>query len=260
LKRVDPDVLILINSYSKEVLIEACQAQSVPTIEFQHGTIHESHLGYSYPDERSKQMFPDYLFTFGEFWKEAVSYPIPKDRVRAVGYPYLESHLENEPTGSEGGEELLFISQAAIGKKLSKLAVEASQHPEFEHDITYKLHPKEYNGWHRKYPNLVSADISIIAGPDPTLYDLFRRATAQIGVFSTAVYEGLCFDLDTYIYNLAESASIRALIQSGVATKVDDVDQLVEGVKERSEPFDREYFFDSNAVEKMRREIAKVKG
>ncbi|GAB3705847.1 hypothetical protein [Halorubrum pallidum] len=256
--QVDPELVVIIASYGRETFIEVCQQQDVPVVELQHGVIYPNHFGYAYPSPRTKETFPDYLLTFGEFWTDAAEFPIPKERVIPVGYPYLEqaAHTYDDV---ETTDRLLFISQGTIGKQLSKFAVAVNQHPEISSEVVYKLHPGEYDRWRSEYPWLVDTDIEVIDTSEPALYRLFAEASGQIGVYSTALYEGLQFGLETYLYDCEEGETLQRLLDDGVATLVSSVDQLVSALDNDSKEFDREQYFATDATSRICETLGEIR-
>lgn len=249
LKRLDPSLLVLTVSYDNELIIEACHDLGIPVAELQHGIIHDQHVGYDFPGERTKRQFPDYLLTFGTFWNDIAAYPLPDDRIVPVGYPYLDQ-TRSEYRSVETKQQVLFISQGTIGTELSKVAVELASHPEVEFDVVYKLHPGEYDRWKQEYPWLRGSDVDIVASSEPPLYRLFAESAAQVGVYSTALYEGLAFDLETYIYSLPGAKALDPLVESGSATRVSSVDAIVRQLGTGPKSFDREHYFAPDASER----------
>ncbi|WP_198667840.1 hypothetical protein [Saliphagus sp. LR7] len=273
-ERLDPDLVVLVVSYGKETAIEVCSDLGIPVVELQHGVINPYHVGYSFPGDRTKETFPDYLFTFGEFWGETVEVPIPGDRVYPVGYPHLEaslSELERDNEGGsgdangdrsgdesdEGGEQLLVVSQGTIGRELSRFAAALAEG--FPGEIVYKLHPGEYDGWADSYPWLREADVDVRADAD--LYDLFAESAAQIGVYSTALYEGLAVGLDTYLLECPGVVQLKPLVDRGYATVVDSPESFLVAFEagESSPPEDRTPFFVPNAVDNIEAALADVR-
>lgn len=251
LRRLDPNLVILVVSYGKEAFIEACNALDIPVIELQHGVIHSKKLEYAYPN---KTTFPDYLFVWGEFWKNIIEFPIDRDNIIPVGYPYLEKRYQ-EFKDCERKDQILFISQGNIGEQLSQFAVEVSQHPQVSSDIVYKLHPGEYERWQDEYPWLVDSDLTIIDSSEPPLYKLFAESNVQIGVGSTAVYEGLCFELETYVCDYPKSSVLKPLVEEGTAELISSVDELVSSLGTKKGAFDREYYFEPNANDNIFRAL-----
>lgn len=250
LKRVDPKLAVVVTSYTNETFVEACKKQGIPIVELQHGVIHQNHLGYSYPEPRIKKTFPDYLLVWGEYWKNVVEYPIPNDRVIPVGYPYLEQTVEMYE-GRQSIDQILFISQGTIGRQLSKLAMKINKHPNINSDIVYKLHPGEYDRWRDEYPWLTDAGFEIIDSSDPPLYELFAESSVQVGVYSTAVYEGLAFDLETYVYDCSGSDVLEPLIKEGSAELISSADDLATSLGAEKNSFESGYYFAPNATETM---------
>lgn len=257
LRRVDPEVVLLVVSYDRETFVEACQRQGVPTVELQHGVVSHQHLGYAYPGERTKRTFPDYLLTFGEFWTDTVSFPLGEDRIYPVGYPYLESRLSEYDTRSD--DSVVFISQGTIGAGLSRFALEvAERRPDL--DIVYKLHPGEYGRWMDDYPWLVDAPFTVVGADGPELYDLFADAATQVGVYSTALYEGLCFDLDTYVVDLPGNSYMDALVARGAATRVSSPAELLDDMSnENSVHVDTDEFFRPNALSNIEAALSEIR-
>jgi hypothetical protein len=256
LRRVDPELALMVVSYGREPFVEACKNVGITTIELQHGTFSRYHLGYSYPGTRSKEAFPDYFFTFGEFWGSMAELPISDDYVVPVGYPYLESEVEKR-TADTLDNRIIFLSQGTVGPHLSQFAVEFAE-AEPNLDVVYKLHPGEYSRWEREYPWLVEAPLTV--STDTPLYDLFTSATAQVGVYSTALYEGLCFDLATYVVDLPGVAYMNRLIEQGGAERVESPGELSRAFgTHSSETVDTEPFFRTGAVENVRDAIATVR-
>jgi len=250
LQRIDPDVAVVVVSYGKEPFILECKNLGIPVAELQHGVIYPHHLAYSYPGDRTKAAFPDYLLVWGEFWREHTEFPIPDERVIPVGYPYLDQRVE-QYAGVESENKLLFISQGTIGEQLSKFALEVADHPDIEYEVVYKLHPGEYDRWREEYPWLVDADFQVVDSSDPPLYRLFAESTAQVGVGSTAVYEGLAFELETVVYNCPGVEKLQPLVNEGTAEQVTSADDLAAVLGSGGVSFDRERLFASGATERM---------
>jgi hypothetical protein len=259
LERINPSVVVVVVAYGKETLIEACKRKDIPVVELQHGVIYDDHFEYSYPEDKPKTTFPDYLLTFGEFWTENVRFPIPDERVIPVGYPYLEGRLDAYDD-VKSSDQLLFISQGTIGHELSQFALAVHEDPRIDHEVVYKLHPGEYDRWRDKYPQLAGADVRVIDEPEPPLYQLFAESSAQIGVGSTAVYEGLCFDLETFVFDTDGAEVLRPLVEDGTASLIRDVDGLAVGIGSMiRDHFDQEWFFESDAGSNIIQELRRIK-
>jgi len=251
-KRVDPEIAVVVAGAYQKNFIEVCKDNDVPVVELQHGGGHHKHLGYTFPEDVTLQVFPDYLFVFGDFWKDTVDYPIPDENVYAVGYPYLEEERKKYSNKRNSGK-VIFISQGTIGKRLSKFATRFSEHND-DYEIIYKLHPGEYSRWQNEYPWLVDAPLEVIDDDSIPLYKLLAESEALVGVYSTVIYEGLIFDLDIYL--LADVPWVTLmdyLVEQDVATKVTSAKELKELLEQpdSESDFDIDYFFRPNPIENI---------
>jgi len=225
LDRHDPSLVIVVVSYGKETFIEACRERSIPVVELQHGVITRYHYGYSYPGERQKEAVPDRLLTFGEYWNETVPYPEGMT-AEAVGYSFLERQYERYERETSG-DSVVFISQHNhVGRPLSRLAVDLGDYTTSQTEVIYKLHPEEYESWRSRYPWLEGSDVEVVGIDGPSLYELFGRASAVTGVYSTALFEGLKFDLPVYLLREPGISYLSDLIDAGAATVVDSAAEL----------------------------------
>lgn len=259
LRRVNPAVVLLVVSYTRGTFIETCKQMDVPVVELQHGTPTPDHPGYAFPGERTKQSFPDYLFTYGDFWTERISYPIDEDRIYSVGYPYLEQQ-KAKYSDAESDERILFISQGTIGEELTKFAADyASMDPDKE--VVVKLHPEEYEGWNEQYPWLDTSKITVIDGDSPPLYELLATAAAQIGVYSTVIYEGLCFELDTYLLDIPGVEKTKHLTDRNVATLISKPEDLRTHLRatKRDSTFDKEWYFRSQPIRNIETALSDIR-
>ncbi|TKX82266.1 hypothetical protein [Halorubrum sp. SD626R] len=257
LRRINPKVLIIECSYGKETLIEVSKSLNIPVIELQHGIITKHHLGYSYKNA-TKRMFPDYLLVWGDYWKESAEIPLPDDRVISTGYPYLD-YKKEEHNNINTRKQVVFISQDTIGEELSELAVSLSQYDNFDYKIVYKLHPKEYQKWKGKYPNLLRADLRVVGGDGPGIYKLLAESSIQIGVYSTALFEGIAFGLDTYVYKISGWRSIEELVNNGPAQVISSPKQVLSLIGQSNKNEKSIHIFKNNGVKNTIEEINRIK-
>jgi len=162
---------------------------------------------------------------------------------------------------------VLFISGAAYGDQLSRVALELLNESRRRGDkkvkIIYKLHPDEFGSWKERYPELVKEkDISVIDSRDVSIYEFFDGADAQVGVFSTALYEGLAFQLRTFILDIPFAAEFIDFCKSGNGTLISDGKQLYDALVSDSgtKAIDTEKFWKSGARENIVKRIKEIAG
>lgn len=260
LRRIKPKAIVFITSYGKEDLIECSKSLGIPTIELQHGAIDPYHPGYSFPSSmRNKSTFPDLLLTFGDFWTDSIEYPVDKKRVLSVGYPYLETEREKY-ANTQKKKQILLLSQPTVGEELSKFAVELSEAENNEYRVVYKLHPLEYLDWRKKYPWLVGANLDVIDSSRTPLYQLFAESEIQVGVYSTAIYEGFAFELKTFVFNAAGAEIMDSLVDAGFAIRISSVEEITSLLQKGSisAPLEIEKFFRKDSRDRIVRLLSKI--
>jgi hypothetical protein len=257
LRKIEPKLVILVCSYGQETLIDVCNELSIPVAELQHGIIADDHAGYHYPEEHPKKYFPDYLLIHGDFWRNAAQIPLPDERIITVGYPWLEQGIKRYQTES-GAEQILIVPNQSTTEILSHFAVGCAENPQITDDIVLKLHPSRLDGWKKKYPWLLNSEVTVIDGQSPSLYELFAQSRAQVGVGSTAVYEGLCFDLETYVYDVEGASRLMPLVEAGAARRIDSVDALAAQLGRGADTFDREHYFAADALAAMQETLKRL--
>jgi hypothetical protein len=203
-------------------------------------------------------MFPDYLLVWGDIWKEPAYIPLPNDRIISTGYPYLDK--KKADYGSVNStQQIIFLSQASIGDELSKIASKLSLNDDINYDIIYKLHPNEYENWEDRYPRLLEADLRVIGENGPELYNLFAESSIQVGVYSTALFEGIAFGLSTYIYKISGWEYVKNLVSDiSVQTFTSDKEliNILQNIKHTSK---NTTFFEKNATHNTINEINRIK-
>jgi len=100
--------------------------------------------------------------------------------------------------------------------------------------------------------------VTVIDGQSPSLYELFAQSRAQVGAGSTAVYEGLCFDLETYVYDVDGARKLMPLEEAGAARRIDSVDALAAQLGRGADTFDRERYFVVDAHETMQKTLERL--
>ena len=250
LKRVRPKVVVLAQGYAWEDLIEACKFLGIASVELQHGLISPNDIAYSFEGEnRTKETFADYLIVWGNHWKTITEWPLREDHVVSAGFPYLENK-RNSYVKTVKRKQILFISQETTGKVLSRFAVELSKVDNLDHEIIYKLHPRERYDWKQRYPWLIGSDVRVVEKKKAVLYELFAESDAVVGVYSTAIIEGLAFGLQTYLVTAPGLEHMRTLLETGVVQEVSSAEELLQHISTSRDldSFKVDHFFKSNAT------------
>ncbi len=215
-KRKTEKVYVVV-SYAYGAMIKAAKDMGVEVIEIQHGVISEYHLGYSYPNTTKElDYFPDKLLCWGDFWRSAANYPIAKNNVIEHGFVYFNK-LRLQYKINKEDNQIVILSQGSIGEKLMAFLCDMGRLLS-SYKIIYKLHPGEYSTYksYNSAPIIELFDnIKIVTNVD--MYKILAESEYQIGVNSTAIYEGLGFDCKTVLLELPGVEYMDVLIKNHYA-------------------------------------------
>lgn len=266
IEKIQPKVIIQVVSYeiTRYVINKIAKELEIPTIELQHGTMGKYHIAYNFSEKMTIDTFPDFIFTFGDYWKDNTRLPIDDNKVISVGWPFYEKQVKRQQNIQNNKTIILFISQGTIGKKLSKMAIEIKENINLnEYHIIYKLHPGEYDVWKKNYPWLINSEIEVIDHNNYDMHYYFNQADIQIGVNSTAIFEGLGYDLQTFIIKLYGYEYMEDLYKNGYVTLVKNSTELLNMIEEKQiikEKIDSNYFWEPDSMNKMITEINNIAG
>ena len=270
LDRVKPKLVAEVVSKSADAMLinELAHERGIKVVELQH-----SLLGpiARYPEGIREKQSPDYYLSYSDYWSDYQSYPIAEENVHACGSPYFERQVKKyKALDSSAWQEkkdpsvkrVLFISATVYGKPLARLAMEFKKLAGDRADIVYKLHPDEFGCWRELYPELAESGLRVVDSKDIGIYEFFKGADVQVGVFSTALYEGLGFDLKTCILDNDFAGEFRDFCRDGYGSLVADEKQLYDAVfspqEDESHENISEKFWKSGARENIVRELRKI--
>lgn len=262
LERLAPKVILEVVGYNIDCMIinELAAERRIPTVELQHGVTGAAHIAYNYYPDTKVEQFPQYFFAFSKFWIDTARYPLAPGKLKEIGFPHLDEKAKavKSRVSKRFPKQILFISQPKIGEMLSDIAVALNELIDAEqYRIVFKLHPGEYERWKERYSRLSASDIEVIDNGHVDLYELFATSMYQIGGYgSTATFEGLVFDLKTYIMREGAYPVVASLCEKGLAQFFDSAKDLYQLIlADSAESEQRNNFWKENALENMKREI-----
>lgn len=262
--KIKPKVILEVVHYGRACMLinEIAKEMGITTIELQHGTMYKEHAAYQYSEGEDIKQLPDKLFAFSEFWKKCISLPIGDENIIVTGFPNFEKKLlkYSDSVREDKRKTVIFISQGTVGRFLSELAAKtAALLDPNEYRLIYKLHPAEYSTWREDLPLLADSGMEVIDKRDIDLYGLFAQSDIQVGAYSTALFEGMGFGVQTYIYNIGHYDIMLPLIEQGYAELVTSAEECAEKIKNsNSESIDGSMFWKRNALDNIRKEIDSI--
>jgi hypothetical protein len=245
LKRINTEKILLSDNGSSKGIIDAALISSVEVYNLQHGVISKYSILYNYNDsiDHSTIVKPSYMFTFGDYWNDKFNLPIER---LSVGYPLHEQKkalfntnsselVKKEFSNLEKDKTFIIISSMHSGKSLESIVLRLASKLK-DYSFIYKLRPNEYSFWKTVYSSELQdhPNIHVIDTDSYQLYDLFRISSYQIGVNSTAIIEGITFDLQTFILKNGWYLEMLPLIQSGYASLIESSSDVIENLNRGS--------------------------
>jgi len=209
-----PKLLFVVVSHAQEAIIAAAKSLGITTIELQHGSPARGKLNYDYSSGIKKISSPDLFLSFGDYWSSNCKFPFDEDKIISFGKPYLYKKI-NSYSHIVKEDRLVIISQGL--PKLAKFAQDISRQFSKKIIVEYKPHPRElYEQEPDYFIELRNAGV-VISHKHADLYDIFARSRWQVGVFSTALYEGLYFGTACFVVNTTGSEHMKRLINFDLA-------------------------------------------
>lgn len=242
LKKVSPRA-VLLNYWPtdfKTLIMDICNDLKIPTVELQHGTItFDDPIEHKCYDNNICKNVSDYFFSFGNVHTDINYLTTKTANLKEVGYPFLEKKVKEKyklPVGLKKNKKyILIISQTIIGEEMSEFASKLADllMENDEYNIIFKFHPNEVD---RNYPNLEKKNIIQIKQKGEEIYKYQKFSYLQVGVYSTAIYEGIAFGIPTFILRgksgSEESEKLLSYMKKGVYF-INDEKELYNSIQDK---------------------------
>lgn len=228
LRKRQPSEIYCVCAYGGQApLIAAAKALGIRVTEVQHGMLYSRHFGYRYPvlpRAGRLEYFPD---RFLAWILETNHVGVMPCEVGTIPFPSSD-RLKRLRAGVVKEKDLMVVlSQPVVASRLAKALSDRRRALE-RFRLVIKLHPIELADARGRdaYQSLArSGNVSIDDGTD--LHSLLARAEYQLGVYSSALYEGLELGCQTLLLPLPGIEHMAELIESNQAMLLDDF--LAEG-------------------------------
>lgn len=250
-----PKIIFVVGHIGNAHIIHAAKQVRIPVVELQHGVASQFSPAYHFEEGTTIIDFPDYLFTFGQFWNEGINYPIPSDRIISIGFPFLSLFVRNYQNTALKKDQMVFLSQGPIGNDLYEFALKVEKNLCGRISIRYKLHPGELNDFDAWDKRFRSSSINI-AGNETNLYGLLAESKWVVGVFSTAVYEAIELGCIPFLVDLPGVEHLEPLLEKGYAKRVKYPEEIDLSFSPPRPP--KNYFFAENWEENFAKAIQNI--
>lgn len=261
--KYSPGVVVYADDAHLKGVIAAAGMRGIPTVDLQHSLISFLNILYNYPDDpriHARSIRSDYVFTYGAFWESEYRLPV---KLVPVGFPYLEDHLERTPPAPTERERNVIVVGTLFAKDvLVRTALDLARLlPEYT--IYYKLRIEDYGDWRSRYPLEFgkTANLKVIDSNETPLLEYFARCGYQVGINSTALYEGLAFGVTTFILKTGWWAEMTRLVDEEAAFLVSTAEEIAAMIRagaRPSHPLTRDQLFRQNSRKNLRDALAGV--
>jgi hypothetical protein len=239
--------VFVVNAW-KRAMISGAQAAGATVVEPMHGAISDIHPYLTWPGQDWVAYQPDELLEWGAYWGEIAALPAATKR-KVVGAPAaVDEAVARERELAEIDQahqtNTVFIaSQAHATKKITKfLLAAAAAHPTFF--FTLKQHPQEapvdFEAVARsafRKGKLASSRVPsnlLLADPKLNTLEAMARSEFVLGVYTTALFEAFALGCKVGVLAFSGWHHIRALVERGDATLINDLAELDEFLKANS--------------------------
>lgn len=239
--------VFIVNAW-KRAMISGAQAAGATVVEPMHGAISNIHPYLTWPGQDWVAYQPDELLEWGAYWGEIAALPNATKR-KVVGAPSavvdaVARERELAATDQAHQTNTVFIaSQAHATEKIAKfLLAAAAAHPTFF--FTLKQHPQEapvdFDELAEKAfrkGKLASPRVPsnlILADPKANTLEAMARSEFVLGVYTTALFEAVALGCKVGVLAFSGWHHIRALVERGDATLIEDLAALDKFLKANS--------------------------
>ena len=213
-RRAQTRALFVVCSYTRQAAVAAARATGVRVIEPQHGNISPYHLGYSWPGRPVIETAPDEFWTFGQYWCESTEFAKGVS-TRVIGAPHIDT-LGKVGINRTRSRSVVFCSQGPVADVLWSLAIDVARlRPDLR--VIYRLHPSESTA---RYTGMISMigdrplNLEISSG-NPSTYELLATSGAQVGVYSTTLFEGLKLGCPAIVFDTPGAEHMEPAVRRG---------------------------------------------
>lgn len=209
----------------------ACRKYGIPVIEMQHSLMSKYHIAYSVPDSKRIEYYPDKICVWGEHWKASAYFPIEGVEFAIYRNNYISERLAQYQQKEKKVNEIIVLSQWIFAENMLRFIL-AAAHKLEEYHFLFKLHPRNSGNFDR-FNAIVQTHESrnvTVCRNERDLYDLLSEAEIQIGVFSTALIEGMFYECRTIILEFPGHELMDYWIENRFAVKVSSTEELVDAV------------------------------
>ncbi|MGC8576260.1 hypothetical protein [Caldisericum sp.] len=229
LQKIKPKLIVETRSYNGEVLAfnYVAKKSNIQVVEFQHGIITESHIGYTYfvPKKSVFLPLPDKIFLFGDVFVDFIlkrGNAFTRENLIVSGFPKINKYR------SIGKSELEYIKssvRAKLGIGIMDFVVTFTTQPFYRNElirflkdilpfipqnvkIFVKLHPREISNRGIYETIAEKGRVFVLTDEDMDLYQVLLASDTHSTISSTVFLEAMALGIPNIIMELPGFESV----------------------------------------------------
>jgi hypothetical protein len=218
--------------YGKPELIAAAKRAGARVIDLQHGLMSHGHLAYDVPEGINLHYRPDAILLFGDHWKRAARHA-PGVKLIVGGAPHIRASIDSARQQARRARrlEVLFLSQPSICDQLLSFALAFSK-LQGAPKVLYRPHPGDSVEAVTSAIRAANAmNIELVAGGGGArTLALQGEAKYQVGVYSTALLEGVAVGCNTFVAPMPGWAYMAQHVEAGHMRLVATPEELLDAL------------------------------
>ena len=258
-KRTSTKLLFVTQAGIRKGIYSAAKELSIPTIEFNHGIVHDGHMAYSYPQLNDIHNYnADYIFALSDFWFRDMF--LPHTEVIPVGNNYFRPQCAH-PCTPESDNRILVISSSEVVSDLKEFLIKTfKQCPDtLKYEFIFKLHPNQFEQkadcerFFSDYP------IITVITNEKNVPQCMQDCSTMLVIESTAAFEALQMGRKVAILKRRSFESLQILFSHPNVHLVEAPEDLILAMNAPVQISETEYFSAFDA-DKARNAIDKILG
>jgi hypothetical protein len=214
-------------AWQDQAMFAAARDLGIETVEIQHAAISIYNPHYHFPAGGEAPYFADRFLVFAPYWMECVTLPA-NTRASVVGSTNMTDLRAR--AGARHARRLIAPSQGPTYWPLFDAVLEcARQAPDWE--FIFRPHPREKLDDYRSRLSSREAPANLrLSPPDEDLYDLIATAEVQVGLASTALFEGMSMGCRTIVFQSPIVAAMGSVLARGDAVLATNAAEILQGL------------------------------
>lgn len=228
LSQIQPKLVFYYNytEYTSRFLVECANQMGIRTVEIQHGILYPM-ITYINIEMCRPDAVPYAYFAYG---RVAEKQNIKLCRVFSVGRPKFEAMAHNciEYHLKTSKVKVLLISSCEC--EFFQLVKTWMKEAKNSFELSFKLHPLEYQDWEQRYPELLEMPyVNVISDWRHDIYYYIQKADIIIGQYSTTLFEAIAFKKKIIVFSSDQKElpeAVEKAVVDGVFFRADNLQEL----------------------------------